>query len=58
MFKDITLGPNDASDRILYNSDTGSLFFDGDGSGSTYKAVKFATLSGTPTLTAADFFAI
>jgi serralysin len=58
MFKDVTLGPKDASDRILYNSDTGSLFFDRDGSGSTYAAVKFATLSGTPTLTAADFFVI
>jgi Ca2+-binding RTX toxin-like protein len=33
----------DASDRIIYNDDTGALFFDQDGSGAAAK-VRFATL--------------
>ncbi len=35
---------NDASDRIIYNTTTGALFFDRDGTGGTYAAVQFATL--------------
>ncbi|MEQ1956865.1 calcium-binding protein [Mesorhizobium sp. CN2-181] len=57
-FNDIAISAADASDRILYNSDTGSLFFDQDGSGGTYAAVKFAVLTGSPTITAADFVVI
>ncbi|WP_442577598.1 calcium-binding protein [Mesorhizobium sp. ASY16-5R] len=57
-FKNIALAAKDASDRILYNSDTGSLFYDRDGSGGTYAAIKFASLTGSPTITAADFVVI
>ena len=57
-FKDVAVAAKDASDRILYNSDTGNLYYDQDGSGSVYGAVKFATLTGHPTLTAADFVVI
>ncbi len=47
----------DADDRIIYNSATGQLFFDADGSGAG-AAVQFATLQGAPMLTAADFMVI
>lgn len=46
-----------ASHRILYNPGTGQLSFDADGTGAA-AAVVFATLTGTPTLTAADFLVI
>lgn len=57
-FKDIAVGAKDSNDRIIYNSDTGILYFDRDGSGSTYGNVKFAVLQGSPTINAADFFVI
>jgi Ca2+-binding RTX toxin-like protein len=45
----------DASDRIIYESDTGKLYFDRDGTGSAAK-VHFATISTGLSLTQADFF--
>ncbi|MEQ1955539.1 calcium-binding protein [Mesorhizobium sp. CN2-181] len=57
-FKDIADGPKDANDRIIYNSATGILYYDADGSGSAYGNVKFAVLTGGPELTAADFVVI
>jgi len=47
----------DRSDRIIYESDTGKLFFDKDGTGSAAK-VQFATLDTGLTLTNADFFVV
>jgi Ca2+-binding RTX toxin-like protein len=44
----------DMSDRIIYESDTGKLFFDMDGTGSAAK-VQFATLDKNLDLTHADF---
>ncbi len=41
--------------RILYDSASGGLYYDADGSDGAFSAVKFAVLSGTPTLTASDF---
>ncbi len=46
----------DANDRILYEIDTGRLFFDADGTGAGAK-VHFATIGVNITLTNADFFA-
>ncbi len=47
----------DASDRIIYNSATGQLFYDSDGTGAT-AAVLIATLDGNPSLAASDFTVI
>ena len=45
----------DADDRIIYDRATGSLFFDQDGSGSQFAAVKFATLGTNLALSHHDF---
>jgi Ca2+-binding RTX toxin-like protein len=48
----------DANDYILYNTTTGALSYDKDGSGASV-AIQFATLTGSPdTITAADFVVI
>ncbi|WP_020186349.1 calcium-binding protein [Methylopila sp. 73B] len=44
----------DADDHILYDSSTGSLFYDADGVGGS-AALLFATLTSSPSLSAADF---
>jgi Ca2+-binding RTX toxin-like protein len=46
----------DANDRILYNLQTGALYYDADGNGSG-AAVQFATLSNAPTLRNTDILA-
>jgi hypothetical protein len=57
-FKDTALAPRDADDHIIYNSDTGALLYDADGFGTAFAAIRFATLTGSPTLTAADFVVV
>jgi hypothetical protein len=47
----------DGTDRIIYDDQTGALYFDADGSGSGSAQVQFATLLGSPDLTRFDFFA-
>ncbi|HEX2552562.1 MAG TPA: calcium-binding protein [Microvirga sp.] len=47
----------EADDRLVYDTDSGELFFDADGSGSG-AAVLLATLTGAPTLAAGDFVVI
>ncbi|MFI0846969.1 beta strand repeat-containing protein [Mesorhizobium sp. IMUNJ 23232] len=57
-FKDSFLGPRDADDRIFYNSNSGSLYYDADGSGNAFAAAKFGTLAPGLAITAADFIVV
>jgi Ca2+-binding RTX toxin-like protein len=52
-----TGAPVDSNDYILYNSTTGALAYDADGSGSG-AAVQFATLATKPVLTASEFVVV
>jgi trimeric autotransporter adhesin len=47
----------DASDRIIYNTRTGQLFYDSDGNGAAPSEL-VATLPGAPALSATDFIVI
>jgi serralysin len=46
---------HDSSDHVIYNSSTGALSFDGDGTGGADQ-IQFATLSPHLSLTASSFF--
>ena len=48
----------DGSDRLIYETDTGRLYFDRDGTGALYARVHFATLDIGLTLTSTDFIII
>ncbi|MCV9998563.1 hypothetical protein OE766_09915 [Pararhizobium sp. YC-54] len=48
----------DSSDRIVYETDTGKLFYDQDGNGAAFAGVQFAKLAAGLALTNADFFVV
>ena len=48
---------HDASDRIIYDTSTGNLYYDPDGTGAA-DATLFVTLAGAPLVTASDFFIV
>ncbi len=57
-FKDVGAGGTvDANDRIVYDSRSGALSYDADGSGKA-AAVQFATLDNRPALRADDFLVV
>ncbi len=47
----------DATDRIVYNTTTGDLYYDRDGSGAA-AAIKFATLVNKVAINNLDFFVV
>ncbi len=51
----IGIAAGDADDRVIYNSGTGALLYDSDGTG-TNAAVQFASVASGLVLTSADFF--
>ena len=48
---------HDASDRVIYDKDSGVLYYDADGTGKG-ASVAFATISKNLALTNKDFFVI
>jgi Ca2+-binding RTX toxin-like protein len=44
----------DANDHLIYETDTGKLFYDADGIGAG-AAIQFAALTGNPAISVADF---
>jgi Ca2+-binding RTX toxin-like protein len=46
----------EADDRIIYNTATGDLYYDRDGSGAAFAPVKFAVLDNHETIAANDLF--
>ena len=56
-FKALGSGSVDSNDRILYDSNTGKIFYDADGSGAGAR-VLFATVAVGTALTATDFYVI
>ena len=60
-FKDIGTGTQDANDRVLYDSDDGRLYFDGDGlggNGPKLVAILDNFAGDIPKLTAADLYIV
>lgn len=51
-------GAISADQRIIYDDQTGALYFDADGSGTIAHQIHFATLSGQPSLNAEHFILI
>jgi len=50
---------HDATDRIIYNTTTGNLYYDPDGTLlGGIAATHFAACTGAPAITAADFFIV
>jgi serralysin len=52
------LAPTDSNDFLIYNKNTGELFYDGDGSGKHDAAIQIALIGNHAALTAADFVVI
>jgi Ca2+-binding RTX toxin-like protein len=51
------IAAQESNNRIIYNSTNGNLYYDPDGT-AAQAATLFATLTGAPVITAADFFVV
>jgi Ca2+-binding RTX toxin-like protein len=56
--KNLTGLASDSTDRVIYETDTGKLYYDQDGSGAAFSGVHFATLAQGLSLNSGDFFVI
>ncbi|HEV2898671.1 MAG TPA: hypothetical protein VGX71_12720 [Pseudaminobacter sp.] len=54
-FKDLSTGAIEGNDRMLYDSTTGNLFYDRDGSGADHDPMRFAVIENHAELNADDF---
>lgn len=52
------MGATSASQRFIYNTSTGALFFDADGNQTGFGAVQIATLSNKPLIDGGDISVI
>lgn len=57
-FQDLSKGAADGFDRIIYDRPNGDLYYDADGSGAAFTAIKFADIQNSAALTYADFLII
>ncbi len=57
-FRDLASGSAERSDRILYESRSGALYYDADGATVGHGAVKIAVLANKADLSAADFLIV
>lgn len=51
-----SIAAENASQRFIYNTNSGALLFDADGNQTGFDAVQIATLSNEPTISASDIF--
>ena len=54
----LTTGTTTTDTRIIYNAQTGAVYYDADGSDAAYSAVQFATLLGRPNISETNFVVI
>ncbi|MEM9922610.1 MAG: hypothetical protein AAF915_02450 [Cyanobacteria bacterium P01_D01_bin.50] len=51
-----SIAADNASQRFIYNTNSGALLFDADGNQTGFDAVQIATLFNEPTISASDIF--
>lgn len=52
----VTGGGTDSTDRVIYNSDTGKIYYDADGAGTLHARYQIATVGAHMAISASDFF--
>jgi len=50
--------PTNPSQRFIYDTTSGALFYDADGNGNSFATVQLATLTGLPAITTADIVVV
>jgi Ca2+-binding RTX toxin-like protein len=57
-FKNVLFGAIEGDDRIVYNPNSGSIYYDRDGSSGAFALTKFAEVASGTALTSFDFFIV